>query len=133
MSWPLRSAVVRTLIERAAADDYDGLLALLDPEVVWFGTRGGLDENQVLRGPQAVIRYMREIQEPWQRLDVEVERIIDTGDAVVALLREIGETRQGGPEMQDHTAMIFKVREEKIVEMTGYLDRDEALRAAGVA
>jgi hypothetical protein len=31
---------------------------------------------------------------------------------------------------QDDTAVVIKVRRQKIVEMTGYLDRDEALRAA---
>ena len=114
------------------ADDYDGVSEMLDPEVVWFGTRGGLDENQVLHGPAAVIRYMREIQEPWLRFHMEVERIIDAGDnAVVAFMRELGESRHGGPQIEDHTAMIFKVRQQRIAEMTGYLDRDEALRAAG--
>ena len=29
--------------------------------------------------------------------------------------------------------MIFKVRQERVVEIAGYLDRDEALRAAGAA
>jgi hypothetical protein len=30
------------------------------------------------------------------------------------------------------TAAIIKVRQQRIVEMTGYLDRHEALRAAGL-
>jgi ketosteroid isomerase-like protein len=33
--------------------------------------------------------------------------------------------------VQNDTAAILKVRQERIVEMTGYLDRDEALGAAG--
>jgi hypothetical protein len=41
----------------------------LDPDVVWFGTRGGLDEGQVLRGPDAWLEYMREIQDPWSQPD----------------------------------------------------------------
>jgi hypothetical protein len=34
--------------------------------------------------------------------------------------------------MQSDTAMLFKVRQQKIVEATGYLDREEALKAAGL-
>jgi ketosteroid isomerase-like protein len=106
---------------------------MLDPEVVWFGTHGGLDEGQVLRGPAAVLEYMIEIQEPWEVFGVEIERIIEAGDGVVVFMRETGRARHGGPEVQNDTAMIFKVRGERVVVITGYLDRDEALRAAGAA
>jgi hypothetical protein len=33
---------------------------------------------------------------------------------------------------QNDTAATIKVRRQRIVEMTGYLDRHEALRAAGL-
>jgi ketosteroid isomerase-like protein len=122
-------AVVRDFFDASAVDDAR-LSATLDPDVVWFGTRGGLDQAQVLRGPEAVIAYMREIREPWEQFDVKVERVIEVGDAVVVLMHETAQSRHGGPEMQNDTAVIIKVRQQKIVEMTGYLDRDEALRAA---
>jgi ketosteroid isomerase-like protein len=124
---------VRRLLELAASDDVAAISDMLDPEVVWFGTRGGLDESQVLRGPDAAIAYIREVQEPWEELDIEIEELIETADAVVVLTRERGRARHGGPEVQRDTAIIFKVRQERVVEMTGYLDRDEALRAAGIA
>lgn len=122
-------AVVRDFFDVAAEDDAR-LSATLDPDVVWFGTRGGLDQAQVLRGPEAVIAYMREIREPWEKFDFKVERLIEVGDAVVAFMHETAQSRHGGPEMQSDTAVIIKVHQRKIVEMTGYLDRDEALRAA---
>ena len=122
-------AVVRDFFDASIEDDA-GLSATLDPDVVWFGTRGGLDQAQILRGPEAVIAYMREIREPWEQFDVKVERVIEVGDAVVVLMHETAQSRHGGPEMQSDTAVIIKVRQQKIVEMTGYIDRDEALRAA---
>ena len=124
---------VQRFLDVLLAQDTTALADMLDPEVVWFGTRGGLDESQVLRGPAAVLAYMVEIQEPWEEFDVEIERIIESGDAVVVFMRESGRARHGGPEVQNDTAMIFKVRDERVVEITGYLDRDEALRAAGPA
>jgi ketosteroid isomerase-like protein len=123
-------AVVRAFFELGAAGDFARMADSLDPDVVWFGTRGGLDEGQVLRGPDAWLEYMREIQDPWRRFDVEVERIIDGGDTVVVFMRETAQARHGGLEVQDETAAIIKVRQQRIVEMTGYLDRDEALRVA---
>jgi ketosteroid isomerase-like protein len=106
---------------------------MLDPEVVWYGTRGGLDESQVLRGPEAVVAYMREIQDPWAEFDVEVERVLEAGDKVVVFMLETGRARHGGPELRNETAMNFKLKGERVVEIIGYLNRDEAMRAAGVA
>jgi ketosteroid isomerase-like protein len=124
---------VHRFLDLVVAQDTAALADLLDPEVVWFGTRGGLDESQVMRGPAAVLAYMLEIQEPWDEFGVEVEKVIEAGDAVVVFMRETGRGRHGGPEVQNDTAMIFKVRHERVVEIAGYLDRDEALRAAGAA
>jgi ketosteroid isomerase-like protein len=132
MTAPAREYVERFMAVAAASEDRAALRPLLDPEVVWFGTRGGLDESRVMRGPDAVIAYMREISEPWSNLRFEIEETVEAGDAVVLLLREVGRSRHGGPEVQNATAMIFRVRDGRILEMTGYLDRDEALRAAGV-
>jgi ketosteroid isomerase-like protein len=125
-------AVVRAFFDVVAADDVARISDSLDPDVVWFGTRGGLDEAQVLRGPDAVLEYLREVREQWAHFDVEVERLIEAGDAVVVFMRETAQARHGGPEVQSDTAVIIKLRQQKIVEMTGYLDRDEALRAAGL-
>ena len=115
-----------------AADDDAGTAAHLAPDVVWFGTRGGLDEGRVMRGPQAALDYLREIRGVWERFDIEVEQELESGDAVMVFMRERGRTRHGGIELQSETAMIFKVRDGKIAEMQGYLDRDEALKAAGL-
>jgi ketosteroid isomerase-like protein len=125
-------AVVRAFFDLGVAGDFARMADSLDPDVAWFGTRGGLDEDQVLRGRDAWLEYMREIQEPWKRFDVQVERIIDGGDTVVVFMRETAQARHGDLEVQNDTAAIIKVRQQRIVEMTGYLDRHEALRAAGL-
>jgi ketosteroid isomerase-like protein len=125
------TAVVRAYLDLVAAGDYAAVSDRLDSDVVWFGTRGGLDEAQTVRGPDACIEYLREIVDPWQRFDFEAERLIDVGDTVVVFLRETARARHGDLRVENETAMIFKLRRQKIVEMRGYLDRDEALRAVG--
>ena len=114
----------------ASTDDEARMADTLDPDVVWYGTRGGLDEARVMRGPEAVLAYLREIREAWEEYDVEVEQMLEIDDGVLVYMQETARTRQSGLELQDHTAMILRVRNGKIVEMTGYLDREEALRAA---
>ena len=88
---------VQRFLDLVVAQDTPALADMLDPEVVWFGTRGGLDESQVLRGPAAVLEYMVEIQEPWEEFGVEIEQIIEADDGVVVFMRETGRARHGGP------------------------------------
>src|SRR3954453_3370046 len=109
--------VVRAFFDLTAAADFARLLDILDPDVVFLGTRGGLDEKRVLSGPDAVVEYLRdEISDPWERYDVEAERLVDVGATVVAFLHETAQPRHGDFEMQSDTAMTFKVREQRIVE-----------------
>ena len=123
-------AVVEAFCELAIPGDSAAMSRLLDPDVIWLGTRGGLDEKRVGRGRQAVFDYLAEIQSLWEQFDAEVEQLIDTGDSVVVFWRETARARHGGLEVESETAAIFKVENGQIVEIRGYLDRDEALRAA---
>ena len=122
--------VVRSFVDMVATKDFVGAAEHLDPDVVFLGTRGGLDEARVLRGGTEWITYMREIEDPWRRWDIETERLIDLGDTVVAFVREVGEPRHADLEVHNETAVVFRVARQKIVEARGYLDRDEALRVA---
>jgi ketosteroid isomerase-like protein len=81
--------------------------------------------------PETVVAYMREVKDTWKRLDVALERLIQADDAVVALLRETAEARDSDFEVTTETAMVLRVRGNKIVEARGYLRRDEALAAVG--
>ena len=124
-------AVVRRFFDLAADGDNEGLLELLDPDVVWFGTSGGVDGRRVVRGSDAFLGYLREIEETWEQFEVKVERVIESDETGVAFLRETARSR-AGLDLENETAMIFKIREGRIVEGQGYLDRAEALEAAGL-
>lgn len=81
-----------------------------------------------------MLDYTTDVRETWEQLDFEVDRVIDAGgDAIVVFWREIGRASHGHLEVETETAVIFKVRNGRIAEARGYLDRDEALRAAGLA
>jgi len=122
------AALVRRFYELGAGEDPSPVVEVLHPDVVWLGARGGLDEEQVLQGPDAVVSYLREIQEPWQRFNAEIERIIESGDSLVVFTHETAQSRQGGPEMHNDIASIYRFRDGKIAWMRGYLDPDEAVR-----
>jgi ketosteroid isomerase-like protein len=130
---PCVGEVVRELALALNAADRERQAALLDPDVLQYGTRGGFDEGRVIRGREAVLAYWEEIGDTWESLSFELERLIEGDDVAVAFWRETARTRHSDLEMPYDTASVMRVRNGKIVEMTGYLDREEALRAAGLS
>ena len=107
-------------------------LAVLDPEIEWHGTVGGLDEGQVARGYEELAQALAENFEAWEQLVLETERYIDAGDRVVVFWHEIARSRHSQQEMETTTAVIYTVRNGRIVEARGYMSRAEALEAAGL-
>jgi ketosteroid isomerase-like protein len=132
--------VIRAMVEafiRVIGGDETALGATmdpLDPDIVWYGTVGGLDEHQVAHGVQEVAEAVAESIATWEKLVLETERYIDAGDGrVIVLFHEIARSRHSNVEMETRTAVIYTVRDGKVVEARGYMNRDEALEAAGVS
>jgi ketosteroid isomerase-like protein len=124
--------VVRELAAALNANDEERLVRVMDPEVVQYGTRGGIDQDRVIRGREAVLAYWEEIGEAWEYQTFEAERVIEGDDVVVALWHEIARIHDSDLEVESSTASVIKLRDGKVVELRGYMDRDEALEAAGV-
>ena len=63
---------------------------------------------------------------------IEVEQVIDAGDQVVSLVAMTGKTRMGGAEVPAPGAAVWTVVEGRLRRVEFHLDRDAALRAAGL-
>lgn len=114
--------------------DAEASIELLHPDVEWHGTVGGLDEGRVWRGREEVVRNFAEYREDWERLEMHAERFIDAGgDDVVVFYREVAKGRESGIVMETETATINTVRDGKLVRVRPFLDREQALREAGLA
>ena len=71
--------------------------------------------------------------EAWEKLVLETERYIDAGDHVVVFWHEVARSRHSEQEMETNTAVVYTVRDGRVVEARGYMDRAEALEAAGLS
>jgi ketosteroid isomerase-like protein len=125
------------LVERAFEDYRTGgleaLLRYADPEVE-FHEDARFPEAGVYRGADAFRTYVEGFQESFEEFHFEVEDWIDAGDGrVVGLTIAGGVGKDSGADVRQRSAWIFTVRDGKVVRMDAYLDRAEALRAAGVA
>ena len=131
-------ALVRELLEMFQRRDHERAFDYYDPEIEWDASRVGAfnpDIAGVFRGHDAVRKYWRTWLEAWSDLEFEIDDVIANGDDVVAL---IGNQRQWGrhsgivTEMPPY-ALVFTIRGGMVVRWRSYPDREEGLRAAGIA
>jgi ketosteroid isomerase-like protein len=63
---------------------------------------------------------------------IEVEDMIDAGDRVVSLVRLVARTRTGDVPIEETGAAVWTMRNGKLARAEFHLDRELALRSAGV-
>jgi ketosteroid isomerase-like protein len=125
--------VVREALESSLAGNLERTAQLVDPEVEFHGTVGGLEEGRVAHGLDQIINtFEAEDLEAWEERRLEPEEFIDAGGDVVVLLHEYRRGRGSGVELETDTAIVFAVRNGRVVRIQGYMDRAEALEAAGL-
>ena len=125
--------MVREALESFLAADREKTAQLVDPEVVFHGTVGGLEEGRVAHGlPQIVQEFEERDLEAWEERRLEAEEFIDAGDDVVVLLHEYRRGRGSGVGLEIDTAVVVAVSGGRVVRIQGYMDRHAALEAPGL-
>jgi ketosteroid isomerase-like protein len=109
------------------------LAAFYDPDVEWHGTIGGLDEGSLRRGHREVLQGFDDYFAVWERLDLRPEEIIDTGDELIILVHEVARGKESGIVLETDTATISTFREGMVVRVRSFMDRSQALEAAGLS
>jgi ketosteroid isomerase-like protein len=126
--------VVREAFESFVGGDREKRAQLVDPEVEFHGTVGGLEEGRIAHGlSEADQAFEDEDMEAWEERRLEAEEFIDAGDNVVVLLHEYRRGRGSGIELETETAVVVAVSGGRVVRIQGYMDRDAALEAAGLS
>jgi ketosteroid isomerase-like protein len=127
--------IVRRLYEALRKFELAGnraALELLDPDVEWHGTIGGLGEGTVARGRDEVSRFIAEDSQEWDELSFEPKEFIDVGDTVVVLQHERRRGRLSGVEVEEDTAAVLSLRNGRVWRCQPYMSQAEALAAAGL-
>jgi ketosteroid isomerase-like protein len=124
---------IRQFYERVNRDDWDGAAELVDPDIEQPGTIGGLEEPRLAHGLSEIREVYERDEEAWGDYRIEPEKLIDAGDQVVVFHREYQRGKSSGIELVTETAAVIDLRGGRIVRIQGYMERDEALRAAGLS
>jgi ketosteroid isomerase-like protein len=89
--------------------------------------------RETSRGIDGYAALWRDWLRPFHSYRIELERMIDLGDRVLVLTRASARVEPGSPEIVNAGATIFGVREGRVTTVDSFLDRDEALGAAGLS
>jgi ketosteroid isomerase-like protein len=125
--------IVRRIVEDGVRGSWEESAPHLGPDTELHGTAGGLTEGSVWRGSEQVRKFFEEDSDAWDERRLDAEEFIDAGDCVVVLLHEFRRGKGSGVEIETDTAMVYEVRDRHVVRIQGYMNRAEALEAAGLS
>jgi uncharacterized protein len=88
---------------------------------------------ETFRGRDGMRRWLAMVQDIWGEWHFEVERLVDAGEQVLALVRIVAEGSASGAPVQREVGHVWSVRGRTPSTATVYLDRAEAFRAVGAS
>ena len=116
----------------AATGDY--LTETHAPDFVWDMSKfRGWPEQQTYEGVEGARVFLRDWLEAWDDWQVDVEALHDSGDKVVAIVRQRGRSKSSGLNVDMAFGQVFTIRDGKLARMEMYADPAEALQAVGLS
>jgi ketosteroid isomerase-like protein len=101
------------------------------PDIEWHEDPS-FPEAGVYRGLEAVEAYNRQFLAEFAEIHYEQEELIDANDSVVANMRIHGRGKASGATFELSAWWVFTLREGRLIRVHAYLDRTQALEAAGL-
>jgi ketosteroid isomerase-like protein len=116
-------------LEAGNRGDVEGLLEELDPEVEWHSALHALlgGEQTVFRGHDGVREMMRDLNEVFGEIHIEISEIRDLGDRLVAIGRTRTRGKASGAVTETPLAFVTEIKNGKTISLRAYLDPKQAL------
>ena len=126
--------VVRQVYEAATRRDTATSLTLYDPEVELDASALGVEGRggDTFRGHEGLRSLFGEWHESWGEIEYDYEELIDAGDQVISVATRHARGRASGVEVEQRFALLWTIRQGKVIRVIWFLDRDEALKSAKV-
>jgi uncharacterized protein len=125
--------VVRRAYQAWNRGDIDSAAELLSPDIEWH-MPSNLPDPETWQSSAEVRVGIASFLESWEEFRIEVQRYIDAGDRVVALVRYRGRAQLTGLALEGAAvdAMVWTLRHGKAIKVQMYGGTDEALEAVGI-
>jgi ketosteroid isomerase-like protein len=124
--------IVRQAFAAISREGPDALAGFWDPEKE-VGVPPELAQAGTYRGRDAVLKWISEWSDAWERIEYTPEEIVENGDSVVVTLFYDGVGRGSGLRIDGRFWYLIRLRDGKIFYLRLYGDEAEALEAAGLS
>ena len=118
--------VLRRAYEALARRDFAALDELADPDLEMDLSERVLNPA-TYRGAEGLLQFLGEIDELWEWMRIEVERVLERGDELLAVLMVTVKGRGSGVEIESRIAQRWTLRDGKLRRMYLYVDAEAAL------
>src|SRR5262245_18770263 len=119
-------------IDAANRQDIEAALEEADPEIEWHAALQTLGEAGVYRGHEGLRELDRSFSGVFAEVHYEFPEIRDLGDRVLGLGRMRARGLESGVETESPWAFLVQFKNGKAIWVQAFLDRNEALEAAGL-
>jgi ketosteroid isomerase-like protein len=109
----------------------EAALVYFDPSVEWFGPPEW-PEDRLYEGYDGLRKIVTVWTEGFDEFRLDVERAIDAGDHVVALLHQRGRIKGSNSQIEHRIGWDCEVRQGRVTRVRGYFSWEEAMTAAGL-
>jgi ketosteroid isomerase-like protein len=123
---------VRSVVDAVNHHDLSTLTAMTSEEFEFRSTFAA-SEGRVFRGRPGVSDYFDTLDEVFDDMQIEIERITDAGeDRLVVVVLVKGRGKASGANVEQRNGQIWRFRGGTILGIDSYLDPTDAYHAAGV-
>jgi ketosteroid isomerase-like protein len=125
--------IVRRAYDAFNHEGPEAMLAFLHTDIEWDESDLPARRPGVYNGHEGVIRLLQENAALWEDINVAIDEILEgEGGRVVAFIRATGKGKHTGVDVELASAQVWMLRDGKATRVRLYLDRQEALEAAGL-
>ena len=122
--------IVRRAVAAFNARKREELLGLMDPEIEYQSPM----EQRTYRGIEGMLRYRSDVDGVLEDFHTEEDRFVDVGgNRVLHLYRLLGRGAGSGVPVSRQNAILWEVRNGKLLRGQAYLEQREALEAVGLS
>ena len=124
--------IVRESLAAYTDGGIDAAAEFWDADISWRAIEGAPDDVGEMHGPEALRRYLQDWLDMFDDV-TNVPEVLDLDDdRVVAVQHATGRARASGVQTDIRYAVVYTLRDGKIVRGREYIDRSEALEAVGL-
>jgi ketosteroid isomerase-like protein len=126
--------LVRRVYEAAASRDAATVLELYDRDIELDNSRlDVVGVSGIYRGHDGLRSFFREWHEAWSGIEYDFDELIDAGgEHVISVVTRRGRGRESGAEAELPLALLWTIREGRVVRVVWFRSREEALEAVGL-